>query len=343
MKVFTLLSDRGGSGFYRMAEPARVAAARGIDISFGDSLDVEARKFADGSHEVYEITQDVDVLMMQRPLPQIHYAVAVAAKRQGIAVVMDLDDDFHNVHHKNVAITATNWRASPMENLRWLMKSLALADVITVSTPALLKYDRDGMRGIVVRNRVPEAILTLPRRMPTGRVGWTGNVETHPEDLQAARGVLDQIPTDIAIVGYEMGVAEALQIPAERVHLGSRWVPSVPGYWRALNGSMDVGLVPLETSDFNRAKSALKGIEYLSLGKPFIASPLPEYRRLVEESGGGVLAVGPRKWAEAARMLLEDGDQYRKSGLEWAHENTLEKNIDEWILVWELALERCKR
>lgn len=343
MRVFCLLSDKGGSGFYRVSEPARAARAHGVDSSSGFELSVEAERFQDGSYIVDEIRQDVDVLMLQRPLPQIHYAIALAAKAQGIPLVIDLDDDFHNVHHKNIAVAATNYRQSPLENTRWLMKTLELGDVVTVSTPALLKYAVPGTRGVVVRNRIPEAALRIPERLPMGTVGWTGNVATHPEDLQSARGVLDLIGTPISIVGHRGGVADALQIPESRVRLTSGWVDTVPIYWRALNGSMDVGIVPLESSVFNKAKSALKGSEYAALGKPFIASPLPEYKRLVDESGAGVLATGPRQWANAAKHLLEDGESYRKAGKEWAAENTLEKHIDEWIGAWELALEMHKK
>lgn len=342
MKVFSLLSDKGGSGFYRVSEPVRAAQAQGVDVSCGFELSVEAGRNADGTYEVFEIRQDADVIQLQRPLPQVHHAIALAAKRQGIPLVIDLDDDFHNVHRDNVAVDATNRRASPLENTRWLMKTLALATVITVSTPALLKYEVHGTKAIVVRNRVPEAALTLPERPFTGQIGWTGNVATHPKDLHTARGVLDLINTRIAIVGYDMGVAEALEVSPARVQYAASWVDSVPIYWRALNGSMDVGIVPLESSVFNQAKSWLKGIEYAALGKPFIASPLPEYKRLVAESGAGVIAASPKQWAARARDLLEDGDGYRKAGLEWSRENVLERHIGDWITAWELAMERGK-
>lgn len=339
MKVFSLLSDKGGSGFYRVSEPARAAQAEGVDVSCDFNLAVEARRHPDGTHEVYEITQEMDVLQLQRPLPQIHHAIVVAARRQGIPVVIDLDDDFHNVHRQNVAIAATNRRVSPLENTRWLMKTLALATVITVSTPALLKYEVPGTKAVVVRNRMPERVLDLPESPRLGLLGWTGNVATHPQDLQTARGVLDQVDTQIGIVGYPMGVAEALQVPDERVRFMASWVEPVPNYWRALNGSMDVGIVPLESSVFNQSKSWLKGIEYAALGKPFIASPLPEYKRLVAESGAGVIAVSAKQWATRARELLEDGDGYRKAGLEWSRENVLERHVGDWITAWELALE----
>lgn len=340
MKVLSIPSDTGGSGYYRIEQPARAAVEAGVDVHFceGAEINIEGERLTSGMLRVYQIMHDADVIVIQRPLPQLHHAVAVAAKRQGMKIVVDIDDDFHNVHKANVAVDATNHKTSPLENLRWLMKTLALADVITVSTPALLKYARGNAKGVVVRNRLPEKILTLPRRPPCGLIGWTGSVATHPEDLQQARGVLDLIPGPISIVGHAQGVAEALDVSGDRVLHGNKWQAKVPIYWRALNIAMDVGIVPLEYSTFNKSKSALKGIEYISLGKPFIASPLPEYERLVEESGAGVIARTREEWATAARDLLEDGDKYRKLGAEWAQENTLEAHVGEWITAWEMAL-----
>lgn len=339
MKVFIGLGDEGGSGYYRCIEPARVARLHGIEVEVSADFNVDAERLPDGSYRVDELRIDADVIVLQRPLPQVHYAVAVAAKRQGMAVIADIDDDFHNVHKRNVAAQTLQPRLSPLENRRWLEKTLKLCDVITVSTPALLRYAQGRTQGVVVRNCLPEKILTLPRRPLCGQIGWTGTVSTHPEDLQAARGVLDYLPTPIAIVGDPVGVQEALQIRREQVHFAASWQKKVPVYWRMLNMSMDVGICPLETSDFNRAKSYLKPLEYMALGKPFIASPLPEYRRLVQESGAGVLAEGPKQWATAAKMLLTNGDEYRVAGAEWAKEHTLEKQIHHWIGAWELAME----
>jgi len=42
---------------------------------------------------------DAHVLVLQRPLYQGTHAVAVAAKRQGMQVIVELDDDLNAVHN----------------------------------------------------------------------------------------------------------------------------------------------------------------------------------------------------------------------------------------------------
>jgi glycosyltransferase involved in cell wall biosynthesis len=97
-----------------------------------------------------------------------------------------------------------------------------------------------------------------------------------------------------------------------------------------------VGLVPLLDSPFNRAKSWLKGIEYASLGVPFIASPLPEYRKLAE-MGAGVLADTPQEWYEALTHLLADRD-HRQTIADFAKDAvrdlTYEAHAHRWWHAW---------
>lgn len=337
MKVHLIHTDQGGSGFLRVLEPARVAKLAGIDVSYSHEFDVNAVRQPNGLIEVKELYCDADVLVLQRPLPQAHYACAIAAKRQGIAIAVELDDDFHNVHPDNVAAKDVDPIRSPLENRNWLMKTLGLADVVITSTPRLQKYTQGLRQGVVVRNRLPRKVLDIPLAARTGRVGWTGTTTTHPADLQRARGVLDQTEAMFAVVGDITGVARAIGTTAERVVLASPWTKSVPEFWHAVMPAFDVGIAPLETSKFNKAKSWLKPMEFLALGKPFVASPLPEYRLLVEESGAGTIATSAAQWAARVREMLDDATDYRKAAAAWALENTLERHISDWISAWELT------
>lgn len=313
--------------------------ALGMDIEIVDDFNVIAYREPTGHVVVTELQVDADLIVIQRPLAQSVHEIAKAAKRQGIALAADMDDDFHNVHEDNVAFDAVDPTRSPMHNKNWLMQTLKLCDFITVSTPALMKYVTGKTRGAVVRNRVPERIFDIPSSPITGSVGWTGTMTTHPADLARARGVLRLTESDMAIVGDLAGVAKAVGASRDRVHLAYGWADSVDQYWRNVSSAMDVGIAPLEPSKFNKAKSWLKALEYLSLGKPFVASPLPEYRLLVDLSGGGEIAHSSTQWATKVRDMLQDGDRYREAGMDWARQNTLELHIGEWIGAWEKAVQ----
>lgn len=341
MRVFAVPMDDGACGFFRVTEPARAAKAAGVDVTVSNAFPVVADEWPDGWAKVYEFQVDCDVLILQRPLAQKVHAVAVAAKQQGIKIVVEMDDNLHKAHKANTVQPWIDPANSPLHNWEWASKTIELADLLTVSTPALAEqYGPD--RSVVVRNRLPEAALACrPGVSPArGVIGWTGHIGVHPEDLQATRGALRAVDAPIRIVGSDEGAAAALKVPKNRITLGADWDPDIPAYWRNTAANIGIGIAPLQTSEFNRAKSWLKCGEYLALGIPFVASPLPEYVTLVEESGVGTIATSQADWVRALRLLTTDDEEYqrqRKAGIEWAAQHTLEQHVHEWIAAWEKA------
>jgi glycosyltransferase involved in cell wall biosynthesis len=68
----------------------------------------------------------------------------------------------------------------------------------------------------------------------------------------------------------------------------------------------DIGIMPLPSTDYTRAKAGFKLLQYMSAGLPVVASPLGVNRELIDQSGGGVLADSPREWDDALRTLASD-------------------------------------
>ena len=65
-----------------------------------------------------------------------------------------------------------------------------------------------------------------------------------------------------------------------------------PGLWRGI----DIALCPLNPIDFNRAKSALKGMESSAAGVPFIASDLDEIADTAAVDWPRHRVSGPTTW-----------------------------------------------
>jgi hypothetical protein len=68
---------------------------------------------------------------------------------------------------------------------------------------------------------------------------------------------------------------------------------------------MDIGIVPLRDTPFNRAKSAIKGLEYAAAGVPFIAQNLDSYASLRNDLGVGRIAKRPTDWIRHIKELLD--------------------------------------
>jgi len=343
MKVLGLAADNGGCGLYRLRAPAEEAAKLGVDITIDEGLDVTAYTDSDGMVEVREIKADVDLIIVQRPLDNSMTAVIKQAKRQGIATMVEIDDDFSTVHTQNVAHSAMSGKTA---GHKWVETAASIADHVSISTPQLAKYARHG-RYSVLRNCVPNSIFDTPMQKSDQtwpRVGWTGTVQTHPDDLQETKGriaeVLKTNGLPFNVIGDGSQVATNLRLAPETEVFATGWV-ELDMYYQYLYTFIDIGIVPLELSPFNQAKSALKGLEYAALGIPFVASPTREYERL-EAYGIGKTAKSPGEWkkhlqrmidrpAETERIAKESRDRIEA-------EHTYSVSAPQWIEAWEKAI-----
>ena len=348
MKVLGLAADEGGCGFYRMRAPAEALRAVGVDVTIADGIDANALKYEDGRTVVEEVYSDADLIVIQRPLDQSMTAVLEQAQKQGIAVAIELDDDFSSVHRRNVAYESI--QGGTYSGNHWIEQACSLADHVTVSTPTLTKYARHG-RFSILRNCVPDIIFKFTpesRSFESPRLGWTGSVQTHPDDLQVTKGAVGEVlknnGLNFTVIGDGGYVATNLGLDKETGVYSSGWVP-LDHYYGVLANHVDIGIVPLEMSTFNEAKSALKGMEYAALGIPFVASPTREYLRM-EAYGIGKIARTPGEWRKHLQRMIDRTSETERLAKEardrMEAEHTYSVNISQWIEAWEKAIDYRK-
>jgi hypothetical protein len=102
----------------------------------------------------------------------------------------------------------------------------------------------------------------------------------------------------------------------------------------------DIGIVPLSDLPFNRAKSAIKGIEYASAGIPFIASDLDAYKDLHATYALGRLASKPSKWIQHIEKLCDP--EVRQAEGELGLKNVDKCDIRFGIRRWNALLASLK-
>lgn len=345
MKVLSLAADEGGCGRYRMYYPAEVTRKLGVEVDVQHSVEVEASKHpVTGFTTVHEIKYDADVVIIQRPLDHVFTSFLKQAKRQGIATIVELDDDFESVHRKNMAYPAMF--GNPLSSARWVREACKVADLVTVSTETLGHYASHG-RYSVLRNCIPDSAFEGEKKtMNTANpvVGWTGTVQTHPYDLQETKGsvgkLLDGSGLRFHTVGDGGDVQRFLELSSTTPFTVSGWV-DVDAYYDAMK-EIDLGIVPLEISAFNQAKSALKGMEMAALGIPFVATPTREYKRL-EAYGVGKLANTPGDWSKHLKRWIDRPNEMERDAKRYqeiVHEQfRYETNAHQWVSAWERAIE----
>lgn len=321
--------------------PARALQAQGHDVVI--QMPSERTGIGGGIDEygnsVYaDAPEDADVIVLQR-LTFRPIATAVSLLRaQGIAVVVDMDDDLSCVHPKHRAYESLQpGNGDGMHSWVHAAYACQTATLVTTSTPALQKVYAPHGRGMVLRNCVPAAYLDIPR-VDSDVIGWAGAVPSHPMDLQetgtAVRRLVSQ-GHQFKVIGPAYGVTRALDLEAMPPSTGNVSFEEWP---RAVS-TLGVGMVPLEDSQFNRSKSALKGLEMAAVGVPFAASPRDEYRWL-HEQGAGLLASKPQHWFKALRSLATNAslrEEMSEAGRAVAARHTIEANAWRWWDAWEQA------
>lgn len=318
-----------------MREPARVA---GVEIeSVTNELPITRYMKPDGGMNVVPDELDADVLVFQRVCDPLVLQALPVYQRRGQAVVVDVDDDLTALHPNHPARRF---------DYDWTMvrKACQMADMVTVTTPALAARYAPHGRYAIITNCVPEYTLDIPREPDRHTVGWMGVGGTHPGDLEGTYGgvadALEQTDSRFIHYGPPEDVRRRLRIPEERYECTDPITP-YEKFFPEL-AKLGVGIVPLWNTKFNEAKSFLKGIEYAAVGVPFVASPVAEYERL-HASGVGVLAGWKsRKWKRAVSQLVTDDalhDELSEHGRQVVRENhTFEKQGWRWAEAWQEAL-----
>jgi len=335
VKVAVFPSDDGGCGWSRLRWPAENLAAQGHDVVI-DPPDMAFYRRAD-THQPIRVDLDADVAVVQRITRDIGRDFVATLKAGGYRVVVDVDDDLDALHDDHPYLGVLRGEGRSPDNLHAVCE---MADVVTCSTPALAERYGYG-KAVVLPNLVPERYLRIRgRRKGRPRVGWTGSPITHVGDWQP----MGRLGPVVARAGgmwaaWDLtggALMDRLGVPAgARVRVPAR--PLRSGFPESV-AELSVGLAPLVDSPFNEAKSWLKGIEYAALGVPFVASPLPEYRKL-HDLGVGLLADSPAEWAEhVARLLADPGEResLAEAGRAVMANLTYEAHCGRWWDAWTM-------
>lgn len=341
MRVIVYTADTSRCG-HRLIWPVEALVGEGADIGI-------IRKDRAGD-VAGEIARGADVIVMQRPMLRRFVEAIPRVQAQGIAVVVDIDDDFTALHRGNAVwerVHPTIGVAPGELGSQYLREACRLADLVTVTTPRLVDAYAGHGRAWIVPNHVPASYLDVERVPLSDRpvAGWTGSVATHPGDLQVTRGgvarAVETVGAGFHVVGPADGVRERLGLAEEPTSTG--WV-GLDDYPAAM-AQIDVGVVPLQSSAFNEAKSWLKMMEFAALGVPVVGSPTGPNVEFAARHGLA-LARKPKDWTRHVRELLVSAEMRADVGgraRESMRSETIEGNAHLWWEAWEQASQRARR
>jgi hypothetical protein len=350
VKVLLARAMQSGSVYYRVAEPARAVREAGLDVDVHvrHGLTTSMIRTDDGQPVVADVdAEGADVVVMQLPKTVEMLQCLRLLQAKGVAVVVEIDDllsgvPFGHMGHSGLV------RAG---KARVALECAREADMVTLSTAALLgEYATHG-RGAVIANALPRRIAELPpayeRTPDVITVGWTGNVMGHPYDLQEMGSGLQQALDRTAgssrfmVLGQKWDIRSRLGLSEEPDEV--QWMDDTDAYATAIGELFDVGIAPLRIDRFNECKSWLKPLEYSARGVFCVRARSTEYERL----GLGAPARSIKDWVKWLDVAIQDTDRRHELAAA-AREQVLsshltEHRVEQWVAAWRSALEHRAR
>lgn len=328
-----------------MIAPGESLRRAGHDVTVVRPQDRQVTVHMQGE-EVVRVDTDADVVVFQR-VTNSRMAQAVSVLRgQGVAVVVDVDDDLTSIHPSNPAWEGLHPRNEgrrlkgggvSMNSWRNLNAACRAATLVTVSTPALLPVYAAHGRGMVLDNYLPSVYDNVPHT-DSDVIGWPASCHSHPNDPDALGGAVTRLVSEGAefiIRGDPSGAGRAFGLLADP--------PGFPvpiDLWPLTVAEIGIGIAPLADTKFNRSKSRLKVLEMCAVGVPWVASPRAEYARL-HKLGAGVLADRPRTWYRELKRLRQSEAmrlELSEAGRSVASTQRLDDHSWRWWDTWEKAL-----
>ena len=291
-----------------------------------------------------------NVMVFQRTSEAGAFQKMMLAKRMGIKVVYEVDDDLFNIppefQKPYIYYAEPSVRAQIGECLR-------NADAIITSTVPLahaLKPHSEGVPKYVVPNALDveswDGVFSRRQaQQANGKVtiGWMAS-GSHAIDAPLVTQGLQQLMGEypnlhlhlIGWVGWEQ-LGTGMAQYKDRIKT-EPWVNVVQ--LPECMSDIDIGLAPLVDNAFNRSKSNIKWAQYAALGAPCIASPLPPYET-VTHNEDGFLPPGntPGAWYAVMKYVLDNPAHRFSAGMKAREELVakwdVQKTCGNWITVFD--------
>jgi glycosyltransferase involved in cell wall biosynthesis len=257
-----------------------------------------------------------DVILVQREAmmfgpPLIEWLTTQALKRP---MVLDLDDatyvSYTSPTYGGVG-KALKWFSKTDDLIRW-------AAIVTCGNRAIAEYvSNRGAQARIIPTVVDTDVFRPAERGATGGqvvLGWIGTHSTFPfleSIFPALRSLAGQHDFRLKVVGAGR---EEVNVPGVKVE-NSTWKMEreVADFQ-----SIDVGLYPLDASMYAgwaAGKSGFKAIQYMSVGVPYVATPVGASAEIGEAGMTNFFASTQDEWYGALETLIVDAGRRQEMGV----------------------------
>lgn len=175
-----------------------------------------------------------------------------------------------------------------------------------------------GAKSVSVLPTVVDANKYKPRPIPTQNnhnqiiIGWVGSPTT-VHALGLIKDVLINVAkkTNIAlhVIGADFTL-EGVNVVCENWKNG--WSEAQEIH---MIHQIDIGIMPLYDSPYEKGKCGFKLIKYMACAKPSIASPVSMNKEIIDHDKNGYLANSLEEWEKYLLMLIDDANKRKHFGM----------------------------
>ena len=257
--------------------------------------------------------------------------------RQGIPLIYETDDDLTQLPLTHADFIYYQV-AAPM-----ILRTMLEADRIITST-AFLKEKFSPFHDDIhlVHNQLNDmiwkiadipAVESSPLPLVIGYFG----THTHKGDIEMVLPALEHILNHLGegvLLKIWGGCLPHKLATHPRVQLVSEGIFDYAQFARHIQQQkVDVWIAPLIDTTFNRAKSAIKFLEYSATAHPGVYSRIDPYEAVIRQGDNGFLASSSEEWISCLEQLLRDTNLRRKMG-----QKALESVRENWLLSRNASL-----
>lgn len=374
MKVLYLNSEYNGCAYWRMFEPARFLNMHSKDISV---------TYFPNENYAYKTLKEWERLALSHDLivcarvsePESLQTMLFVREVAQSPIVVELDDDWQTVEKENISYHF--WHKGS-DSCKIADSQMQWADIMHVSTfplkRAMLKYKKptyispnliDYDKWQICKELASEEL----KKRDHVRIGWAGGANhygdwLHSEILEALEVIAVKYPT-VEFVFRGMNAdffkkqASGQEVEGGRIKIVKGCFTDLSridlkngvGFWEwpklVAEMDLDIVIVPLNDSVFNKSKSNCRYLEFSSLGIAGVYSDIYPYHETIEDGVTGYLVKNKKKdWIDKISHLIEDVQFRQKMGhkaQDDVYERfSLQKNISVWANNLQLMYDETR-
>ncbi len=249
---------------------------------------------------------------------------------------------------------------------KWFLKKLH-PFVIDMDDALFLQYDKNSNRALRwgLKNKIGKVLQEASHvfagnpNLAAYAHNWNENVSVVPTvvDLNTYSSRKSNFPMSGALTVGWMGspsTSQSLNLikdPLERLVNKKNWKLNLVGASREAIGDwhptrpwseetflkdllhMDIGIMPLEDTEWSRGKCGFKLIQYMACGLPVVASPVGVNSEIIEHGKSGFLATTESEWNQAFDAFDSNRELLSQFGTRGYERVTTQYNVQSQALV----------